>query len=161
MADNFTIRIEGLDKLQQNFREAGVNYKSMFQQAMIRATQQIQNKARDNIRMNGTTYQGNLARSITVREATESRGIVAVSETYGLPVELGRKPGTMPPSAPLERWAQVKLGQSGLGFVIARKIKREGTKAQPFMEPTFKSEADFVLQQFNEATRQLVMAMGQ
>lgn len=44
----------------------------------------------------------------------------------------GRKPGAMPPIAPLERWAQAKLGLSGTqarsaAFAIAKKIANEGT----------------------------------
>ena len=45
----------------------------------------------------------------------------------------GRRPGARPPIAPLERWAQIKLGLSGqeaLGaaFAIANKIAKEGTE---------------------------------
>ena len=45
----------------------------------------------------------------------------------------GRKPGKMPPIAPLERWAQVKLGLRGkqalsAAFAIAKKIAAEGTE---------------------------------
>lgn len=44
----------------------------------------------------------------------------------------GRKPGAMPPIAPLERWAQAKLGLQGsqarsAAFAIAKKIANEGT----------------------------------
>ena len=45
----------------------------------------------------------------------------------------GRKPGKMPPIAPIERWVQVKLGLSGneakgAAFAIAKKIAAEGTE---------------------------------
>lgn len=45
----------------------------------------------------------------------------------------GRKPGKMPPIAPIERWAQVKLGLRGAqaksaAFAIAKKIAKEGTE---------------------------------
>lgn len=42
-------------------------------------------------------------------------------------LEFGRKPGTFPPSAPLEDWAQRNLGVSGLGFVLARAIYQRGS----------------------------------
>jgi HK97 gp10 family phage protein len=161
MADSsFSIRIDGLDKLQRNFQEAGVNYRPLMTQAMVKATTKIQNTARSQITQHGTTYQGNLGRSITVREASASRGEVAVGERYGGAVEFGRRPGKFPPISALERWAALKLGTPGLGFVIARKIAREGTKAQPYMEPTFRSEADFVLDQFKQATEQIVKMMA-
>lgn len=44
----------------------------------------------------------------------------------------GRKPGKMPPIAPIERWVNFKLGiqgvqARGMAFAIATKIKNEGT----------------------------------
>jgi len=161
MAEQFTIKIEGLEELQRNFRNAGVNYRGMFSQAMQKATQRIQNVARNTITANGTTFQGNLVKSVTEREANHQRGVVAVGEKYGAVVEFGRTPGKkMPPVQPIERWASRKLGVAGIGFIVARKIAKEGTKAQPYMEPTFRSEAEFVLRQFSEAARQLVVAMA-
>lgn len=46
---------------------------------------------------------------------------------YAPAVELGSRPH-FPPVAALEAWARRKLGQDGLGFVIARAISRRGTK---------------------------------
>lgn len=151
MPTTFSMKIQGLDELYKNLAEAGANYEPVMEQAMIKSTTKIQNDARENIRKNGTTYQGNLAKNTKVREATAKRGIVAVGEEYGGAVEFGRRPGKPPPSKPLERWAQVKLGAKGAGFAIARKIGKEGTKAQPFLEPAFRSNGDYVLRQFSDA----------
>lgn len=158
---SFSIKIEGLDKLLDNFHAAGVNYQPIFSQAMRNATQKIQNEARNNIRIHGTTFQGNLARSITVREATAYRGQVATSEGYSGAVEFGRRPGKFPPVAPLERWAAIKLGKPGLGFVVARKIKEKGTKEQPYMEPAFRDNINYVLDQFKMAADILVHKMAE
>ena len=43
-------------------------------------------------------------------------------------LETGRKPGKAPPYKALEMWAQRKLGDKKLAFVVARKIAREGTQ---------------------------------
>lgn len=52
---------------------------------------------------------------------------------YGLPVEEGRRPGKMPPIAPIELWVIRKLGivgadSRGVAYLVARKIGRSGTK---------------------------------
>lgn len=160
MPQSFYMKIEGLEELREDFRRAGANFDPLARQAMIKATTKIKESAKDNIRQNGTTFQGNLARSITVREATAQRGVVAVGESYGAPVEFGRRPGKMPPVAPIERWAKLKLGAPGAGYVIARKIATKGTKAQPYMEPAFVNNADYVLDQFEEAADIMIQMMA-
>ena len=160
MAGTYSLEIKGLDQMVADFKKAGANYPSLLRQAMDKGTNKIKTTAREVIRTNGTTFQGNLARSITVREATESRGVVGVGERYGFPVEFGRRPGSMPPSAPLERWAAIKLGKPGMGFVIAKKIMRQGTKAQPFMGPAFREAAPYVLDQFKQVNTIIVRMMA-
>ena len=56
------------------------------------------------------------------------RGVVGTPNKYAPYVEAGRRPGRMPPVAVLARWAQLKLGDSRLGYVVARAIARRGTK---------------------------------
>lgn len=161
MGNAFSMRIEGLDDLYNGFKKAGANYEPLMAQAMRNATTKLQNEARENIRKNHTTYQGNLAKNIRRRDpVTAYVGVVAVGEEYGGAIEFGRKPGRRPPSQPLERWAEVKLGQKGLGFVIARKIAREGTRPQPFLEPALRDNADYVLDQFSKAADLLVQDMA-
>jgi hypothetical protein len=161
MADSsLHIEIKGLDKLMRDFEGAGVNYRPLLTQAMVKGTVRLKNKIQDNIRQKGITFQGSLGRSVVVTEATYSRGVVGIGERYGGAVEFGRRPGKMPPVEPLERWAAIKLGTPGIGFVIARKIARQGTKAQPFVEPAFKSEIDYVLKQFSDATDILLQRIG-
>lgn len=154
---SFYFKVEGLKELQDGLERAGKNYKPVMANAMRNATTKLQNEARENIRKNGTTYQGNLAKSTRRRDpVTHERGVVAVGERYGGAVEFGRRPGKMPPVAPLERWAAVKLGQPGAGFVIARKIGRVGTRPQPFLEPALRDNADYVLRQFADAAEYLL-----
>lgn len=54
-------------------------------------------------------------------------GRVAPQVAHGFYVEHGRRPGKMPPREPIEYWAQRKLGDRSLWFVIARAIARRGT----------------------------------
>jgi len=58
---------------------------------------------------------------------------------YGMPVELGRAPGKMPPSSALELWVRRKLDVpenkvKSVAFLVARKIGRQGTKAVGMFE---------------------------
>ena len=69
-------------------------------------------------------------RSIGTVEVRSGHNIV--SDLHMLVMEEGRKPGTMPPVEPLERWARRKLGVRGLGFVIARSIARKGIAPRRF-----------------------------
>lgn len=157
----FSMKVTGLDELYAGFEKAGVSYEFVMKEAMFRGTTKIQNDARDNIRKNGTTYKGNLARSIRrIDPVSASRGVVIVGESYGPVVEMGRSPGKMPPSAPLERWAQLKLGVSGLGFVIAKKIAERGTRAQPYFEPSMRTNAQYVLDQFSHGAQILLQTIG-
>lgn len=48
-------------------------------------------------------------------------------------VERGRKPGKMPPSKALRPWAEKRLGDGRLAFVVARAIGRRGIKPTPIL----------------------------
>lgn len=65
----------------------------------------------------------------------------------------------MPPVHRLEHWARIKLGQDGLGFVIARKIARKGTKAQPYIRPAFEDGLNDVQHFLNEAVSNVVKVL--
>ena len=77
-----------------------------------------------------------LAGSIIAQEprvlADQVVGAVSSSIAYGIPVELGTRPH-FPPVAPLAEWARKVLGvpaeeAEAVGFLIARKISRQGTR---------------------------------
>ena len=70
-------------------------------------------------------------RRIGVRANPKGHAIVA--DLHMLVMDEGRRPGAaMPPVAPIERWARRKLGQRGLGYVIARSIALKGIKPRRF-----------------------------
>ena len=154
MADTFSIEIKGLDKLQPKLQGAHRALEAYLQQAMDRSTREVKNNVRAEIVNQKITNQGTLVKSVNIYESKPYRGVVAVGEKYGLYVEKGTRPH-MPPVAPLERWAQTKLGKKGLGFVIARRIAREGTRPKPFAEPGYKKSLRFVQDQFRDAIKHL------
>lgn len=156
---SFTLKIQGLDSLISDFKKAGVNYRPLMTQAMQKSTNRLKNDIQSNITNEGISNTGNLRRSIYVKKASDSEGIVAVGEKYGAYVEFGTRPH-FPPIAPLERWAKTKLGKDGLGFLIARKIARKGTKAQPYVEPAYRADAQFVIDQFATAVGIILKQMA-
>lgn len=156
---NFHMEIRGLDELISDFKKAGVNYEPLLAQAMVKSTERIKRDTQNNLRDKGISNTGTLRRSVQVREASARRGVVGIGERYGAYVEFGTRPH-FPPVAPIERWAKTKLGQEGLGFVIARKIARRGTKAQPYVEPAFRDNAKYILDQFAFAINTLINMVG-
>ena len=51
------------------------------------------------------------------------------SNMYGdIVLEYGRRPGKMPPVEQLERWAMLHGMDRGAGYMIAKKIARQGTE---------------------------------
>lgn len=70
-------------------------------------------------------------------------------EEYYKYVEYGRKAGKFPPIEKIKEWIKVKPvlpytrgkrlpNENQLSYLIGRKIAREGTRANPFLEPTIR-----------------------
>lgn len=81
-------------------------------------------------------------------------GIVSTASPYGEVVEVGRKPGSFPPVAPIARWAQVKLGVSAddaesVGLLIARKIYHKGTTGAKMFEKAWNQDRPWVESQLS------------
>ena len=105
--------------------------------------------ARENLASNGTNASGELSQSLEkIIEIGEDHYSVKISlADYWYWVENGRGPGGFPPPPAIQKWIEIKPvtptpGADGrtptvqqLTFLIGRKIAREGTDAQPFLEP--------------------------
>lgn len=66
-------------------------------------------------------------------------GYGGAAKSYAIVVHEGRKPGSQPPSKPLEPWVKKKLGVpakevASVAFLVARKIKMRGTRPTKFLE---------------------------
>lgn len=75
---------------------------------------------------------------------------------YAPIMEYGRRPGTMPPVEPLERWARFRGMPEGTGWAVAMSMKKKGIKTgtpeaplktesgyRPYLRPgIFKSKED-------------------
>ncbi len=75
-------------------------------------------------------------------------GVVGTKVHYAAAVEYGRRPGKRPPTRELKRWAKRKLGDESLAYVVARKIGREGTRPQPYLEPALEARRGEIVRMF-------------
>jgi len=148
------MRIEGWEEFMKDLEATPRLSKQLAKVAMIKSTNYIKNRVQDKIVKEKITFQGGLQQSIRTT-ATSKKGSVYVGKKYGLFVELGTKPH-WPPRAPIEKWARIKLGQPGLGFVIARKISQVGTKAHPYFWPTVWKSQRYVNTVFEQIPEALV-----
>lgn len=99
--------------------------------AVHEATRLVARRVQREAQRRAPVRTGGGRRSIGIR-ATH-RGHAVVTDLHMLVMDEGRRPGAaMPPVAPIERWARRKLGQRGLGYVIARSIARKGIKPRRF-----------------------------
>lgn len=77
----------------------------------------------------------------------------------------GRKPGKMPPSAPIEQWISKRgilprsghdtpSARKGLAFLIRRKIGEKGTTGSHFLEKSLQSQSEHWFDVISEAIAQ-------
>ena len=111
---------------------------------------QMQNR----LRSNKTNASSSLSQSVepNIKSRQGGYNLTILMNDYWLYVENGRKAGKMPPIKNIYEWIQnkqplqAKVAQSpdriaatkSLAYVIARKISKKGTKAQPFISPSLK-----------------------
>lgn len=65
-------------------------------------------------------------------------GSTMKDEVYPSVMEVGRRPGSMPPPSALERWVHLVLGVpekeiTAVAFLVARSIQRRGIKGRRFL----------------------------
>lgn len=82
----------------------------------------------------GKIATGVLYRSLKA-EVREDLNLILSMSPYAAEVDVGRKPGKMPPLAPLRRWAKIRGIPEAAVFSIAKHIKEYGTKGANFTEP--------------------------
>lgn len=149
-----TITIRGSDEVSRSFKLSSKMLGDALHDTIETASKLIKQRARRKAGSPPIVNTGELARGIDYRMIGRGQARVGADTKYSQWVEYGRKPGKRPPVAPIERWAKTKLGQSGLGFVIARKIGRKGTKAQPYFFPAVDDSIDDLERIFNSAIDQ-------
>lgn len=119
--------------LQKQLQQMSVDASLEFKMLVATTASNIHNDAK---REAPSGVSGLLRGTLYMKPEDQGMAAWVVSPlAYAPHVERGRKPGTMPPVEPLERWGHVVLGKDGLGWALAITIKKKGTKAQPFLKP--------------------------
>jgi HK97 gp10 family phage protein len=147
--------IEGLDEFKKGLGEATAQFDNTMKSALRESAELVQQEARRNIDENGTTFEGNLKQSVGIGTVTKSEANVVVGQAYGAAVEYGSRPH-WPPIEPMEKWGRIKLGQPGLGFLIARKISRVGTKEKPYLRPALENNISNITSIISSAVEYLL-----
>lgn len=87
----------------------------------------------------------------TVVDADERGGSLIFKKNYAVFVHEGRAPGSFPPfkkNTSLEKWARRK----GIpAFLVARKIAKKGTKANPFLKKAVDARRTMTNNRFRQA----------
>lgn len=146
------VKIEGLRELRADFSRTTADAGDGMMKGLQAAGLEMVAEAKKNLNQNKTNNTGALRASGRVQK--DKDGVDAgffsegSGEGYATFVEYGRGPtkkaGEIPLETTLKAWVHRKLGipyGKGLDnatFLIARKIHRKGTKAQPFFTPAVK-----------------------
>ncbi len=152
------VKIEGLRGLHAALERAARNGGAGAEKGLQKVGLDIVAEAKNNLNHNKTNNTGVLRSSGKVQKA--DGGIDAgffsegSSDGYAAAVEYGRGPtkkkGEIPLRTTLKAWVQRKLGVpygkelDSATYLIARKIHRKGTKAQPFFTPAVQKYEDKV-----------------
>jgi len=74
---------------------------------------------------------------------------------YATAVEQGTRPH-MPPIAPIQHWARVKLGDEGAAWPVALAIKRRGTRGQWMFREGMKAAKDRIASVVRDARERII-----
>ena len=155
--------LEGFDeqirKLEDFDRIAAKHSRFAMQQSVVTVSSTIKPLT--------PVYRGELRRSIAgeVKQiGSRIEGHIGSSlsdEVYPKVMELGRKPGTRPPIAPLIRWVHLQLGvpnsrAAKVAAKVAFVIGKKGIKGKLFFKRGWEQSKSKVLAYFNTAGQKIV-----
>jgi len=125
--------------------------------AMTGIVEHIASEARARTPVNTGILRASIGTRVTAgidqRVLVQGEVFSGAQSPYASYVEEGRRPGSFPPRAPLELWAQRVLGDRSLWFVIGRAIARRGLRprrvfaqarerVRPTIEPRLQAAVD-------------------
>ena len=159
----YTVEISGLEEqLKKLHGYAGIADRHLID-AMNRSVLTLE----DAIKPLTPVFRGRLRNSIASevkREGTMSvtgRVFSSINEVYPSVMEFGRTPGAAgPPSAALERWAQLVLGDARLAFVVARAIHSHPKPGRFFMQRGFEKSKGKIDGFFNRALELITQGLS-
>ena len=158
-----------IDFDQAAFRQFKQNKKQFTEKVLFKAAQGLKEsaarivaEAKIKLRDNGSIATGMLRNSGSVRPQVDGTVDAGFYADYAQWVEYGRKAGGMPPVKLIAEWVRKRHISSdeseieSIAFAIAKNIAANGTKAKPFLTPSYeenKSRIDGIMQKaINEVT---------
>ena len=139
-----------IDFDQAAFRQFRQNKKQFTEKVLFKAAQGLKESAarivagaKTRLRDNGSVATGMLRNSGSVRPQADGTVDAGFYAEYAYWVEYGRKAGGMPPVKLIKEWVRKKHITSNekeidsIAFAIARNIAANGTKAKPFLTPSY------------------------
>jgi len=158
MTTGYDVEIKGFAEQVKLLR----GYDQIVDEELTRAMQQSTLSLVAAIKPLTPVYRGALRQSIDSEITRQAAGDIIgkvgstlASEEYPAVMEFGRAPGQMPPPDALERWGHLKLGEDGLGFVLARAIGKKGIKGKKYMKRGYESVKSKIGMYFDEALRRI------
>jgi hypothetical protein len=144
MSITLDVKAVGLAPLQSRLNSAPNETHAQMRAAMVTSTTLLEGAMRTLAPRDTGRLQGSISSEISGGGASIT-GKVGPSVRYGYWVEHGRAAGRQPPIAAISGWAK-RHGANP--FLMARGIGRRGTRAQPFVEPTFRANRGKVVDIF-------------
>lgn len=158
-----------IDFDQAAFRKFKLNKRQFEDRVLFKAAQGLKEGAarivavaKINLKDNGSVATGMLRNSGSVRPQVDGTVDAGFYADYAYWVEYGRKAGGMPPVRLIAEWVRKRHIASdeseikSIAFAIAKNIAANGTKAKPFLTPSYeenKSRIDEIMQKaINEVT---------
>lgn len=135
MTVSLDIRVVGADRLAKGLSSAPATIASETRAAMTKSLLLLEATQRRTVAQDTRRLMGSINHKIYGSGANIT-GHVGPAARYGYWVEYGRKRGNPPPVAAVAGWAK----RHGVNpYVLARAIGRKGTKKQPFVAPSLKT----------------------
>ena len=133
MTVKLQVEVRGLDRLQRGFQRAPETVADETRAAMTASLLLLEADQRRMVAQDTRRLMTSINHKISGRGANLT-GRVGPSARYGYFVEYGRRAGKPPPVGAVAGWAR-RHGANP--FLVARAIGRHGTRAQPFVRPSY------------------------
>lgn len=157
------ISVGGLNKLLKSLDQAEKEIRREAMKGLQKAGAAIIADAQVNLRDNTSVVTGLLRQSGKVQKVDEEHLDVGffdsrnIKSGYAHFVEYGRRAGKMPPPDELAQWAYKKhqlhdrKAAERVGWALAIRIAREGTKPHPFFVPAVEKNKNRIVQTMQDA----------
>jgi HK97 gp10 family phage protein len=155
----YTVKIEGLDKLEAAIKKAPVKVISEIEVAVKKSVVAIQSEAMKQAPVNKQSGGGNLRQKITSKMLSKLSGVIESMAKYSLYVEEGTRPHIIRPrNAKSLSWTSsgTVTGPRGGSKTVnnrffARVVHHPGTQANPYMKRAVNNTKAKVDQYFRNA----------